>query len=481
MPISISEHFQLEERKFLKLGAFDALLDWDSKFFVDPFLLQKCKTKEFKGAHQELLKYFNQTLKLISVSTEKGDKAWTAAKKRLHFQEIGGFGLGYAKESTAGSGIGRGFSDQLIGSLKEIVEKGIKDPELFELLGLFEEGVGADRISDMVCNILIHRFAEFTERIFKESGYSGISAKWTIGDKEFSIPVHPFRPKAPVLLAPIEILRDLPTAEDGFDLTKIYAANELLRNKLNQLLGSDWRQELKRAKKSEIRNYFVRSPELLQELIGAYKDVPLQRYDFTKDRAGEIIWRKYAREIVDKFPVPLALDENPDISDICRVVETICDKFREHIENNGLWEVLFDDHGRPRKERIAQRLFFSVAENYCAANNIDLSPESNAGRGPVDFKLSRGTEKKVVVEAKLSKNSKLLDGYSNQVQIYAKSEKAHKAYYLVIKVTEDEERMGKLLALKNELSKTQTNLPEIIIVDGSPKKSASKVRGRGRS
>ena len=41
-----------------------------------------------------------------------------------------------------------------------------------------------------------------------------------------------------------------------------------------------------------------------------------------------------------------------------------------------------------------QAIFFGVADSYCDANNIDLTKEGNNGRGPVDFKLSRGANDK---------------------------------------------------------------------------------------
>lgn len=65
---------------------------------------------------------------------------------------------------------------------------------------------------------------------------------------------------------------------------------------------------------------------------------------------------------------------------------------------------MYDSTGKSKHESAAQLLFYGVADSYCAANNIDLSPESNAGRGPVDFKLSRGSTDKVIVEVKLTSN-----------------------------------------------------------------------------
>lgn len=77
-------------------------------------------------------------------------------------------------------------------------------------------------------------------------------------------------------------------------------------------------------------------------------------------------------------------------------------------------------------------LFYGIADAYCDANNIDLSRECNAGRGPVDFKLSRGAIDKVIVEVKLTSNNQLKHGVSKQVPIYMEQEKTYKAIYLII-------------------------------------------------
>ena len=91
------------------------------------------------------------------------------------------------------------------------------------------------------------------------------------------------------------------------------------------------------------------------------------------------------------------------------------------VENKGLWKELWDENGKPRKEKASQRLFFAVAYSYCKANNIDLTPEADSGNGPVDFKLSQGFDSKLVVEVKLSTNGRLVHGYEKQLEIYKKA------------------------------------------------------------
>jgi hypothetical protein len=78
---------------------------------------------------------------------------------------------------------------------------------------------------------------------------------------------------------------------------------------------------------------------------------------------------------------------------------------------------------------LQQRLFFAVAYSYCDANNIDLSPECDAGSGQVDFKFSKGFDARVVVEIKLSTNPKVIAGYSMQLQTYMKAEETDRGVY----------------------------------------------------
>ena len=78
-------------------------------------------------------------------------------------------------------------------------------------------------------------------------------------------------------------------------------------------------------------------------------------------------------------------------------------------------DLLFDSDGRAKIEKASQLLFFGIADAYCQSNNIDISREPQTGRGPADFKLSRGHNERVVVEVKLSSNGGYLDGLTAQL------------------------------------------------------------------
>lgn len=52
-----------------------------------------------------------------------------------------------------GRGFGQQFRQIIIKDMKDIIDLGADDPEVFHLMGLFEDNVGPDRLSDM--NLLV--------------------------------------------------------------------------------------------------------------------------------------------------------------------------------------------------------------------------------------------------------------------------------------------------------------------------------------
>ena len=68
-----------------------------------------------------------------------------------------------------------------------------------------------------------------------------------------------------------------------------------------------------------------------------------------------------------------------------------------------------------------------------------VDAEVNNGRGPVDFKISRGAQDSTLVEFKLASNSQLERNLENQVIIYEKANKTTQSYKVILYFTEREE------------------------------------------
>jgi hypothetical protein len=211
----------------------------------------------------------------------------------------------------------------------------------------------------------------------------------------------------------------------------------------------------------------------LKDLIDQYKGKPAAKYDFENDPLGEFIWADAAKEVTKKNP--LALQKPASHDEVVEVVRQICRRFKQFLEHNGLNLLLLDDKGNSRPERFSQLLFFGTADCYCDANNLDLSRELNAGRGPVDFKVSAGYHSRVAVEIKLSTNKKLVSGFLSQLPAYNAAEKTFHSIFLVIDVGGSRRKFKILEQVRSDAVAAGQRVPEVIIVDGGIKPSASKL------
>ncbi len=470
MPVSISQHVGVAAKRFDQTGAFDAILDVDSKLFIDPHLLPSSGAPELSTSYGRVKKRFRDVLKLLEKSKQEGDAFWRAAFTLFYFPELEGLCIGYSAKGTRGSGMGPELRKRILRTAQEIIDEGIKDTEIFELVGLFEEDVGPDRISDMVGRIVIDDLQKYTERILH-----GLKVKTSrVRDTSYQSIHNPYNGK-PLILVPADILRDLPIANDWTEIDYVCQFNAALRHRVNALIGTTWKQATRAVKKADLRSVLLSHPDALRDLIESYKQKPAATYDYVSDRSGEVIWFRVSRQYAKDFPLEIKLPARPTALDIEVAVRTICEKFKDLIENNALSSLLYDSAGKPKKEEAAQKLFYGIADSYCEANNLDLSREANAGRGPVDFKVSKGYKGRVVVEAKLTTNKLLLHGFEVQIGEYQKAEKTKTAMYLVIDVSGgSESRVTKLKTLIRKSKDDGLRVPEVIFVDGIPKLSASK-------
>lgn len=472
MPISVSQFVKVSAKRFDQTGAFDAILDVDSRLFIDPHLLPASGAPELSRSYGKVQKRFRDILKLLEKSKAENDPFWGAAFKLFYFPELEGLCIGYSADGTRGSGMGPRLRKRILRTAKAIVDEGVKDTEIFELVGLFEEDVGPDRISDMVGRIVIEDLQEYTERILKSLK---VKTSKVAGSPYESIQ-NSYNGK-PLILVPSDVLRDLPIANDWSEIDFVCQFNEALRNRVNALIGKTWKQATRSVRKSDLRAVLLSEPDVLRDLIESYKKKPATTYDYNNDPSGEFIWFRASRQYTQQFPLQLKLPKTPSAAVVETTVKTICDKFKDLIENNALSSLLYDSTGKPKKEEAAQKLFYGIADAYCEANDLDLSREANAGRGPVDFKVSKGYKGRVVVEAKLTSNPQLVHGFEVQIEEYQKAEKTTTAIYLVIDVSESRatrNRVTKLKALIRTSKAAGKRMPEVIFVDGLRKLSASK-------
>jgi hypothetical protein len=161
------------------------------------------------------------------------------------FPEINELGLGYSN-TNAGAGASRHFCKQMICAIYRSIDQGLMGYKHFEEIGIFEEGIGCDRISDITCNILKEELILYTQEICKRCKIPMVSIKishvrfdfenlrWINGN--VMLLWNRYKKRA-VLLVPQRFLNDLPSINyEDFGDYVWNNMNETLRNDLNYSL-----------------------------------------------------------------------------------------------------------------------------------------------------------------------------------------------------------------------------------------------------
>jgi hypothetical protein len=463
-----NEYFGIPLKKYEATGAFNPVIGIDSLFFVDPLLLNKTAIPEFEQSLNKVREYFSISIALLGL---KNIKARLRAEKLLVLREVKGIGIGYGSTSDDGSAIGPKLAHRLADTATELIEMGITDPAIFEVMGLFEEDFGPDRLSDALIRILLKDIYQYTARITKELGIKNLLRLRTY-EANYILPEHPLKKGKPLVFLPKNILRDLPVANNYEEIANVAAFNEELRKRFNQIVAACFAGKNK-PKKSDFKSYLLSEKDRIETLVKAYQTCQPQPYNFGADPVGLYLWLEKAKEIV--IGEPLQISKAVKSEDLDDVVKKIIDAFKKAIEKKGVWRSLYDGQMKPLNESHARHFFYATALLYCEQCNVDISPESNAGQGPVDFKLSRSGSEKIVVEVKLT-SGHVKQGYEKQTRAYQESEEAQRSYYVVIQVIEKSKPLDDILKLSQEEDREDKAHPTIITVDGRERPSASKIK-----
>ena len=471
-PKLFSTVFGLTPTALGRAGIFDPVLNADSKLFIDPLLLRGSKHAVIsRDAHRAYRSHFEEVIRLLRASKEVGDPAWKAARKRFEFHEVQATCLGYGSISIRGSGFGEALTERVLHTAKQVIALGVEDPEMFVLMALFEEGIGADRISDMTTNVILPQLVSITQEVCRSLRIT--MSPFVVAGRVVELPANPTQaPRLPILLVPTDILRDLPVALDREDIWRVSFENELTRRGVNADVGEIWKGQTRKEKAAR-KALVLSSRAAVESLIAAAEKAERKPYQYDADPLGVVTWRHVHSTIAASEPLKLFLSPDPTPDEVLKLVRKIVEHFRYLVEEKGLWELLYHE-GAPRHESNAQMIFFAVADAYCKANNIDISPEADTGNGPVDFKISKSYKSRVLVEVKLSTNTRVVHGYSNQLEIYKHAEETTHAIYLVIDVGGLGKKFDRVQKIRT--GRLHAGLPasDIVLVDAVPRPSASR-------
>lgn len=206
---------------------------------------------------------------------------------------------------------------------------------------------------------------------------------------------------------------------------------------------------------------YPKTPEMLVQQLNMIAD----------DLRSEIDYLRADRDLVPSITISvsdaLSVQNDSTNLDFVSTVRSEIEIFKNQIENSGAWQLICD-----KAEKYSQELFHFL-RRACELQDIDVARETNAGRGPEDFKFSRGADR-AVAEMKLARSTKLEDGLRKQLPQYMASERARHGFYVVIAFTREEvEAANKLEELRIQVADEREVTVELVVIDASSDKPSA--------
>src|ERR1017187_7921078 len=470
--IYFSDLFGVAPRTLERYGAFNVSLVNDLPLFIDPFLLFNSRKPKYRKLHADIIGYLS-FLRDKSADGDVGDgllRAWYT------FKEVHQNWLGFSRAGNRGSGLGLDFARALNRNLNTVFSsfgnEQVTHGSHLEKLSLIGSGVGRDHISDFTTNLIKGFLLDYTQSFAQKHIDSSLRRTFGVDkvvfnyrtdsweSRRFDLPA--FRGDF-VSLTPREILtRDeiwinRPELISRFDEIAAALPNESLRALVNNHIR---RQLTKRSKQKEINEARARTIQAFPELIEYY----IKDKEDHGDRAVAVSEQRVESSeqfyITQVRPVVALLNE----AGFYAIQGTTYDEahervkyLKDNIEHKGGHHLFYIDGALVRREEDVQRLFRLV----WFGTPSDVSREVNDGRGPVDFKISRGAADKTIVEFKLASNSQLKRNLERQVDIYQKASDARRALKVIVYFSAEQFR--KVQRVLKDLNLLDS--PDVILID----------------
>jgi len=474
--IYFSDFFGVALGDLVDYGAFDISLIGDLPLFVDPFLLFNSEDPVYQKLHADIIRYM-QFLKEVTLA---GEVRKDLIPEWFAFPEVRQNWLGFSRLGNRGHGLGRDFAQALNRNFNSVFrdfgEETLTQSSHLEKLCLVRDGVGRDTISDFTTNLIkqflatytqefAHRFLTPSQRrrvVVRKATFNYETRSWKA--QEFELP---FVRGDFVLLTPKNILtKDEAWINRPELLTRFYEIadalpDSVLRAQVNEYLVRVLPKD-PRASAEEIRGAIAQVIERYPRVLDYYI-----REKEERGREATSLARKRVRYVENLFVdhVRRLVREQLEPGGFYRIdADTFEDArrrllfLRDVIENKGGQRIFYLD-GHPIEREADLQILYRLT---WFASTSDVSREVNDGRGPADFKVSRGARDKTLVEFKLAKNTQLERNLKKQSEIYERaSDATHPSLKAIVYFSDGELRRVSRILKRLKLEKS----PNVLLID----------------
>ena len=473
MNVSFSDFFKVPAHAVEKYGAFNISLLADLPLFVDPFLLFNSKKPAYRKLHDEMIRY----LRFLRDKSSGANLDPQLIGAWYLFPEVSQNWLGFSKAGNKGRGLGRIFAAALHQNLGALFrdfgsEKVTKGSHL-EKLCLIRDGVGKDSISDFTNN-LIHRFLlEYTQEfairhiapeLRKTVAVQKVQFNYDTETWEIATFDLPWLEGDHILLTPRDILTRDETWINKNDLVKDFESiptaipNEALRAQVSNYFRKVLPKNPDRDEEREaVTRTIMEFPALIDYYIKYKEDHGTQAETISNEKVtlSRQLYLQQFKELVDLLRQQTAFYSSSGVSYV-EAKERVA-FLKDVIENKGGHRIFYIN-GKPIEREEDLHILYRMT---WYASESDVTREANDGRGPVDFKVSKGSKDKTLVEFKLAKNTQLERNLQKQAEIYQKASDAEVTIKVIIYFSASERAR-----VENILSKLKlTGHTNIVIID----------------
>lgn len=457
-------------------GAFNISLVTDLPLFIDPFLLFNSKKEEYQKLHEGMIEY----LRFLRDQSATGNIDENLLRAWYCFPEVKQTWLGFSRTGNGGSGLGIDFARALHRSLHvlfpEFGKEQITEGSHIEKVCLIAEGVGRDNISDFTTNLIKSFLYAYTQELALKHlrehqrrvvAIRGAQFNYETMVWETSRYTLPWHAGDYVLLTP----KDLLTKDENWINKDDFFRNfedvpvSIPDGELRAQIGNYFHRILVRPKnrqpnKAEKAHAAVLTLRKFPILVDYYIRLKEHRGEQAKDVSAEKVRTSeelFVRQVGNLQSMLFSQTGFYGVpGNTYEEAHERISYLKDLVENKGAHRVFYMKGQPIGTEEMLQIMYRLVWHG----TPSDISREVNDGRGPADFKISRGLDK-TIVEMKLGSNNHLERNLLKQAEIYQKASDAPKAIKVILLLCERDELRVRTILRKLQLSQS----PDIVLID----------------